>query len=267
MSVVIAILLAITAAAGLVDPSIYAPFVRNPALAAGLPVQDTVSLLVAPLILLAVYFARRGNLRAWIIWVGLLTYATYFYAFYCFGFVYTVYYPLYLAIMGLGIYTLIGLLTGIDPAAFVPPLETKLPVRLLSVILGVPLLLVPVWLMRIQERINTQQVGDGDLVFVLDLALLIPALTLTAVQLWRRRPIGYLLSGVLLVKAFVTGLLLTLGSLRQLQLGFAVAPEEMGMYVFLAGAGLIGMLLYLRHLHPLPVGLAQEPPTAGFSRP
>ncbi len=131
-------------------------------------------------------------------------------------------------------------------------LDAKLPVRLLSVILGIPILLVPVWLGRVQEGIASQQAGSADLVFVLDLTLLIPALALTAVQLWRRRPLGYLLSGVLLVKAFVSGLLLTLGSLRQMRLGFAVAPEEIVMYTFLAVAGLAGLMLYLRHLHTVP---------------
>lgn len=252
MSAIMSALLVITAAAGLADPSIYAPFVTDPALAAGLPVQDAVSLLAAPLLLVAVYFACRGSARAWVVWVGLVIYATYFYAFYCLDYVYTVYYPLYLAIMGLGIYTIIGLLSTMDATAFARWLDAKLPVRLLSVILGIPILLVPVWLGRIQEGIATQQAGSADLVFVLDLTLLIPALALTAVQLWRRRPLGYLLSGVLLVKAFVSGLLLTLGSLRQMHLGFAVAPEEMVMYTFLAVAGLAGLLLYLRHLHAVP---------------
>jgi hypothetical protein len=252
MSVLIALLLGITAAAGLMDPSIYAPFVTEPVLAVGLPIQDGVSLVAAPLLLLAIYFARRGSVRAWVVWTGLVLYATYFYAFYVFGFVYTVYYPLYLAIVGLGIYTLIGLLLGVDAVVFPRLLDAATPVRLLSVILGVPILLVPVWLGRIQQRIATQEVFDADLVFVLDLTILIPALVLTAVQLWRRRPMGYLLSGVLLVKAFVTGLLLTLGSLVQLRAGFVVAPEEMGMYVFLLVAGLGGALLYLRHLQDEP---------------
>ncbi len=118
MSAILALLLAIAAAAGLADPSIYAPFVTDPAIAAGLPVQDAVSLLVAPLLLVSVYLARRGSARAWVAWVGLVIYATYFYAFYCLDYVYTVYYPLYLAIMGLGIYTIIGLLSTMDATAF-----------------------------------------------------------------------------------------------------------------------------------------------------
>lgn len=252
MSLLIALLLGITAIAGLIDPTIYAPFVSQPEALAGLPVQDGVSLLAALLLPAAIYLARRGSARAWVMAAGLVTYATYFYAFYAFGFVYTVYYPLYLAIVGLGIYTLIGLLLGVEAAAFARLLDAKMPVRLLSVILGVPILLVPVWLGRIQQRIATQEVFDTDLVFVLDLTILIPALVLTAVQLWRRRPLGYLLSGVLLVKAFVTGLLLTLGSLVQLRQGYPVAPEEMGMYLFLVVAGFSGALIYLRHLHATP---------------
>ena len=262
MSGLLALLMGVTAAAGLADPTIYAPFIRERAIAVGLPIQDGVSLIAAPLLLAAIYWARRGSVRAWVVWVGLVVYATYFYAFFCFGFVFTVYYPLYLAIMGLGLFTLLGMLTAVDAALFPRLLRPTTPTRLLSAILGVPILLVPVWLGRIQQRIATQQVGDADLVFVLDLTILIPALVYTAVQLWRQRPNGYLLSGVLLVKAFVTGLLLTLGSLRQLSLGFIVAPEEMGMYVFLAVAGCAGTVIYLRHLQDASVAALPVQPAS-----
>ena len=46
-----------------------------------------------------------------------------------------------------------------------------------------------------------------------------------------------LLAGVLLVKSAISGLLLTVGSLWQIRLGFPVAMEELGMYLFLLTAG------------------------------
>jgi hypothetical protein len=38
-------------------------------------------------------------------------------------------------------------------------------------------------------------------VYATDLALLMPAITLAAILLWRRRPLGYLLAPVLMVHA------------------------------------------------------------------
>jgi hypothetical protein len=98
-------------------------------------------------------------------------------------------------------------------------------------------------------------------VFVLDLAFLIPAMVIAAVQLWRRRPVGYLLAGVLLVKSAISGLLLTVGSLWQIRLGFPVAVEELGMYLFLLTAGGSALVVFLGHLchETLPEQLPAQP--------
>ncbi len=244
----VAAFLAIAAAAGLANPGMYAPFIHSDALLAGLPVQDFVSLLAAPLLVAVMILARRGSTRALVLWAGLLVFFGYYYAFYCFGYVYTLYYPLYLAIMGLSTYSLIGLLSAVDVPAFAEQVDVWLPARFLALVLAMPLLLVPLWLMGIVKGIQTQQVGAGDLVFVLDLAFLIPAMTYAAVQMWRRRPQGYLFGGVLLVKAAISGILLTAGSLRQVLMGFQVGPD-VGMYVFLLIAGVAGIFLYMRNLH------------------
>ena len=51
-------------------------------------------------------------------WAGLLLFAGYYYAFYVFDYVYTIFYPLYIAILGLSFYALIGLLLAVDLPAF-----------------------------------------------------------------------------------------------------------------------------------------------------
>jgi hypothetical protein len=264
LGTLIAALLVITTIPGLFVTGLYTPFIKTEALLVGLPVQDLVSLIVAPLLLAAIWAARRGSWQALIVWAGLLVYVAYYYAFYCFGYVYTLFYPLYLALMGLATASLVGLLTSIDLTTFRQHISDGLPVRFISGVLGMALLFVPIWLSRLAQGINTQQVNEADLVFVLDLAFLVPAMAFAALQLWRRRPVGYLLGGVLLVKAAISGILLTLGSLRQLQLGFTVAPEELGMYLLLALAGSSALLQYLRHLHndmPQPA----EPPATSLS--
>ena len=83
---------------------------------------------------------------------------------------------------------------------------------------------------------------------MLDLAFLIPACTFAAVQLWQRRPLGYLLGGALLIKAPVSGVLLAVMTLRAAQIGSSFAMEEMGMYLFLAIVGSLALGFYLRHL-------------------
>ncbi len=251
MGALIAACLAIVAGDGLLAPDMYRPFIKSDAIFVGILVQDFVSLLAAPLLIVAMVYTARGSARVLVWWAGLLLFAAYYYAFFCFGFTYTVFYPLYLAILGLSVYSLLGLLTGIDVNAFAAHVDGRMPVRFISFVLAMPLLLVPVWLMGIVHGISTQQAGAADLVFALDLALLIPAMTFAAVQVWQRRPLGYLLGGVLLVKAAISGILLTGGSIRQLLLGYAVGPD-FGMYIFLSVAGVAALALYMHHLQDAP---------------
>jgi hypothetical protein len=124
-----------------------------------------------------------------------------------------------------------------------------MPVRSLAVILLIALLFVPLWGSMMAHDIQVQQPRVTALVFVLDLCFLLPAITIAAVQLWQRRPFGYLLSGILLIKAAVSGILLAVSTIWAAQLGMPLAVEELGMYLFLSIAGSAGVFFYMRHLH------------------
>ncbi|HYN88425.1 MAG TPA: hypothetical protein VER55_07835, partial [Ardenticatenaceae bacterium] len=100
MGSLIAGLLAITAAGGMFGAGIYSPFLSETIVAFQF-FQDLVSLIFAPVLLVAMLLTARGSARAFVVWTGLLVYVLYYYAFYVFDFVYTVYYPLYLALIGL----------------------------------------------------------------------------------------------------------------------------------------------------------------------
>jgi hypothetical protein len=251
VSTLIAVLLAITAGAGVLVDGLYMPFLDEPLVAFQF-FQDLLSLLFAPSLVVVMVMTHRGSLRAFVIWNGLLIYAAYYYAFYCFGFVYTVYYPLYLAVMGLATFSFIGLLSSADLQFFREHVGERMPVRLISGVLGITVLFVPIWLSMMFRGIRTQQAGTTDLVFVLDLAFLIPACAFTAVQIWRRRPVGYVLSGPLLFKATVSGILLTGGEFLKMQRGLPPAPDQLSMYLFLAIVGLVGLVLYMRNLEDVP---------------
>jgi hypothetical protein len=145
MGGLIALFLAITAAAGLLIEGIYQPFMSEGLVAAHF-IQDFVSLLCAPLLVAAMILTRGGSARAFVLWGGLLVYTIYYYAFYAFDHVMTVVYPLYIALIGLGVYSLIGLLVSVDLAAFGKRVNDRMPVRFIAVVLGMTLLFLPLWL-------------------------------------------------------------------------------------------------------------------------
>jgi hypothetical protein len=123
-----------------------------------------------------------------------------------------------------------------------------MPVRFIAVVLGMSVLFVPIWLSLMMQGIAAHQASNTALVFVLDLSFLIPAIAFSAVQVFRQRPVGYLLSGVFLFKAAVSGILLTGGEFLKMQRGLPPAMDQLGMYVFLAVAGSLGLALYMRSL-------------------
>lgn len=241
------ILLIITAGGGVLDKSIYRPFLSE-LLVQFQFFQDLLSLFVAVLLVASMYLTSRSSWRAFILWAGLLVYVLYYYAFYGLGLVLTVYYPLYLALLGLATYSLIGMLTGVQLQAFHAVVTDRMPVRFICAVLGMTVLFVPIWFGMLVQDIAAQQAREVALVFPFDLAFLIPAIVFATAQLWCRRPLGFLLAGVLLVKATLSGILLTGGCLLQIAAGAPLVLEEFALYIFLALMGAFGLLRYLRAL-------------------
>ena len=258
MGGLIALALVLASIGGMLQPDIYRPFL-SPGLVAFQFIQDTMTLLFAPALLAAMYLASRGSARGLVVWVGLLIGTVYYYSFAVFDFFYTVYYPLYLALVGLGTYSLIGLLTAVDVDAFAQRVNPRLPVRLVAFVLGMTLLFVPIWGMFIAQGITSQKAGETDLVVVLDLCFLIPACSVAAVQVWRRRPVGYLLSGPLLLKSVMSGIILSGGEIQKTLQGGSLIVEQFSMYLFLAVVGTTALVLYLHNIQPMPTVKALRP--------
>lgn len=248
LGALIVLMLLITAAAGVRNKEIYRPFLNDTIVDFQL-FQDLVSLIFAPLLAWMIALALRGSLRAVVVWMGIMVYVAYYYAFYGFDFVYTPFYPLYLALMGMSVFSLVGLLVAFDKERLLASIDQGMPVRFIAIVLGMTLVFAPIWLAMVYQGIRTQQPQDTDLVLVFDLPYLIPACVLAAIMIWQRKPLGYLISGPLLFKAAVSGLLLSGGELLKLQRGTVPAWDQLAMYLFLATVGSVALLRYLRHLH------------------
>ena len=95
----IAILAALTSIGGLLRPDLYRDnlFVKTTWLG-----NDAVTLFIAvPILIAALVYSAKGSSKGQLIWMGMLDYMLYNYAFYLFGAAFNVFFLLYAALLAL----------------------------------------------------------------------------------------------------------------------------------------------------------------------
>jgi hypothetical protein len=213
LSVVLGPVVAVAAGAGLFVPGVYRDAPTWVAQARG---QDLVTLLVGvPLLVLGLIGARRGSMRAYLVWLGTVGYIAYAYATYAFAAHFNSLFLVYVAAFGLAIYTLVLGLIAADAASVARAFDRSTPTRLVGVSLaamgGLTALL---WLSQdipavVSGRVPSDVAEAGLLtnpVHVLDLGLVLPAAVLTGILLVQRRQWGFVLGAYFLVKFATLGL-------------------------------------------------------------
>jgi hypothetical protein len=255
----IAFLVAIAAGVGFFIDDLYRDAPVNAAQAVG---QDLITLVVAlPVLVVSAILALHGSMRAHLVWLGALGYLVYTYASYALAIEFNSLFLVYVALLGLSLYTLIGGLATMDFAEIKAHFSRGTPVKAVSIFLGVVAVLF--YLMWLSEDIPALLAGEvpqgvmeaeapTDVVHVLDMALLLPANVLTAIWLWRRRALGYALAGTLL--SFLSLLVLAVISMLVFQVlyGVAAVVEALGIAVVfgVVFAVSVGMVVwYLRGLN------------------
>jgi hypothetical protein len=199
--------------------------------------------------------AGRGSERARLVWLGTLAYVLYTYVIYAFQVHFNPLFLVYVALLGLSLYALIGGLATTDFKALRARFTESTPVKAVSVFLAVvAVLFYFVWLSEIFPALlsggvpqSVTQVGTPTSgVPVLDMAWILPGLILTAVWLWRKRAIGYVLAGALLT--FLALLVLAIVAMT-VAMSLYGQPVAVGMAVVfgILSALSLGMLVwYLR---------------------
>lgn len=226
LSVPIAVGAIVASLAGLFVPSAYEAETAN--WAAQGRGQDAANLVLYPALLVLAWRAARGSLSAWLGWAGLLAYSAYSYLLYAGWVHFGGFFLLYVAVFGLSVYGLIGSLAVLDPvrvrAAFLPSAPTRRVGTVLAVLGAMFGLLwlseiVPPTLDGTVPETITEAGLVSNPVWVLDLALVLPAMIVAGLLLRRGRPLGYLLAAPLLV------------------FGIAMGTAIVGMFAALAIAG------------------------------
>lgn len=206
-----------------------------------------------PILLISMWLAWRGKpikigLIGLLFWPGALLYGLYNYTAYLFGMPFQGMFFLYLVIVVLSLYTLIGLVSVIDGAAVRHRLAGHVPEKhggAVLILLGAAYALLAT--VTIVSNLNAQaSLAQSELaVFVADF-FMAPAWVIGGVLLWRREPVGYVggtgllfsasmlfigVIGIVLLQAVQSGvpfplvdvaLLLTMGLICFIPFGFFV---------------------------------------------
>jgi hypothetical protein len=161
-----------------------------------------------PVLLTAMVRSRGGSARWLVIWVGATAYLAYQGVLFCFATPLNSLFLVYVAQLGLAVWTLLVLSHVTDLAALGARVDGRLPARVLGgLLVTVGLLNGGAWLARIVPTVGSDRptsVLDGSglttsAVWVQDLAFWIPAAVVTGCWLWQHRPRGVLYGGALVV--------------------------------------------------------------------
>ena len=212
LSVFVSILVTITSLSGIFLERTYSRETKAWAVQAiGL---DYANLIVVILLLVSTYYVSKNSLRAYLVWLGAYIYIIYAFAIYAFAVHFNFLFLIYIIILGVSFYTLVGGLRAVDTknlsASFLLNTKSKI-VSALLMIIGI--LFGLLWLSEIVPSLLSNEIPPSlvetglwvNPVHVLDLAFILPGMIITSVLLGRRNMLGFLLAVPLMVFSVTMG--------------------------------------------------------------
>ena len=247
LSVLVAVLVLIASSAGLFIKSIYARETMSwTGQAYG---QDVANLVAAVALFITVYFVNKESVKAFLVWMGALLALMYPYVIYAFDIHFNSLFLVYVAILGLSFYTLVGSMIRLHLDSLQPSFSATIKARPVSVfLLLVALLFSFLWLSvdipaLVAGKIPQTVTENGlltDPVHVLDIALYLPAMIITAILLWRRKLLGYIVAIPLLVFNILTGIGIVAAQFAASSKGLAAS---LGVELFIAVIVVVSLVL------------------------
>lgn len=203
--------------------------------------NDWVTLVVGvPLLVAGLLLGRRGSVRGQLLWLGMLGYAVYNYAYYMLGAALNVFFPLYVVPLVLSVVTLILALSQFSAGDVAARFRSGTPVRVIGgyltfVALGLTAAWMTMWAAYVFGGRPTPIEPDAfRLVAALDITLMVPALAFGGVLLWRRQSWGYIIAAVAGIQGSLYLVVLSVNSGVSVLRGLAEAPGEVPMWGALA---------------------------------
>jgi hypothetical protein len=203
--------------------------------------QDYVTLFLGiPLLLISLYMSRRGLLKGRLLLTGTLGYFLYTYTSHSFLSMYNSMFLTYVAIMSASFFAFIFAILSFDLQNFQQYFDKKLPVKFIGgFLLFVSFIFGMMWLGRIVPPLmkSASPVGIEHyttlVIQALDLGFVVPVGILAGILFLKRKPFGYLLGSVLIIKFITLLTALTAMIIRQMYAGIQVGFAEIFIVVLI----------------------------------
>jgi hypothetical protein len=222
---------------------------------------DVITLLLGlPLLLLSILLARGGSLRGKLLLTGTLGYFLYTYISLSFLAAYNQLFLVYVALFSLSLFAFVLSLTSFDlkalPSRFSERLP-RVPIAVFFFLLGGMLTLMWAGGIVLPSLLTgTPPYGLESyttlVIQALDLGLIVPTAFVAGVLLLQRKPFGYLLAAVLLIKAFTMSAALIAMIIGQLMVGVPVGTAPIVIFSTIAVVDSVLMVLTLRAVRETP---------------
>ena len=217
--------------------------------------NDLVTLIVAfPLLSGALFFKYKGSERSHLVWLGMIYFILYNFAYYLFGAAFNWFFPIYVALFTLAGFTLIFGMIETDIKKIESRIGTR-SYRMASIYMFFWTFILSIawigqWLNFVLTdtlpQLIVQTGGPSNLVAALDLCFVVPLALLSGVWLWQSRPWGYVLAIISNVKGTVYTIVLITGSIIQERSGVEGAMDLIGLWIFLFLGCLLSSMYLLR---------------------
>lgn len=218
--------------------------------------QDVVTLILGiPLLIAGVVLTRKGSLRGRLLLTGALGYFLYTYGAMSFLTAFNPFYLLYVALFSLSLFGFILALSGLDPVFVTEHVSDKFPRRTIaSYFIIVAAFLSLAWLGLVVPPMFSGQPPAGlesaitMVIQSLDLGVIVPTALVTAILLLQKRPWGFTLATVVLLKILSMGAALIAMIINQVREGVAVDPVVSVIFAIIGLSGMILSIIALRNI-------------------
>ena len=195
--------------------------------------QDIANLaLIAPFWLILAALALRGSVRAYLLWLGVLTFTVYNYVIYTFSIPFEVLFLLWVAVLGMSLFSLIGGVVSMDYQAVASAFTSRRAVQVTAWFLIVTAVLFGfLWLSEdvpaLLSNTKPQSVMDMAIptnpVHILDLGFFLPAVIITGICLLKKKAWAYSIAPAFIVFLILTGIPILVTPVVQSAIGQSAA--------------------------------------------